>query len=516
MAPEQALGALDHVDERSDVYSLGSILHTILYGRPPVTGESRDEIVMKVARGELQVLEDEVAGRVPRELAAVVERALRFQPEDRYASAGALRDDIEAFLEGRTLSVVTYGPWALVRKWARRNRRLCAVAASLVLISGILFGGYLWKVEAQRTARFRGHLEAARAQLDPFDLQALDTLQKKRPLLEPGTGREYEESGAARDRRREAIRAHLAAANALDRALQIRPGHADAVSLRIEIGERVGRIALGGAEYLLARQAIVDLAPLGVEKKGWAKEVDTARRSRQLWRKDRIGAILVDIGLGLSRKRPVGAPGIDEYIQENLSYRDRQTVELLGEALEDLMQKVEPVAGGGEVVWTRPERDTAHYVSQVLGGLGWVECIAPLGKWVNAIRDPSLIQEAALALCRTRHPSAREPLHRLRDRIGSNDPSWVRIQRVLGQIPGSEEEEGAVGVQRLRARALARKHRGDLQGALGDYDLALQIDPAHVTTRINRALIHMAMGDDTAARADLDESLRREPRYRPP
>ena len=53
MAPEQARGEIDRVDERADVFALGSILCEILTGRPAFTGRSPGEIQRKAARGDL-------------------------------------------------------------------------------------------------------------------------------------------------------------------------------------------------------------------------------------------------------------------------------------------------------------------------------------------------------------------------------------------------------------------------------------------------------------------------------
>ena len=51
MAPEQARGETDRVDERADVFALGSILAEILTGRPAFTGKTSGEILRKAAGG---------------------------------------------------------------------------------------------------------------------------------------------------------------------------------------------------------------------------------------------------------------------------------------------------------------------------------------------------------------------------------------------------------------------------------------------------------------------------------
>ena len=53
MAPEQARGLLDTLDERADVFGLGAILCEMLTGLPPYTGPSGDEVYRKAARADL-------------------------------------------------------------------------------------------------------------------------------------------------------------------------------------------------------------------------------------------------------------------------------------------------------------------------------------------------------------------------------------------------------------------------------------------------------------------------------
>ncbi len=116
MAPEQARGEGEALGPWTDIYALGATLYEILSGRPPYAARSAMLTVVKVVMGELPPLlpedPDALAGSrsslytpegglpIPVELAAVCERAMAREPEDRHASAEDLAEDIQAWLEG--------------------------------------------------------------------------------------------------------------------------------------------------------------------------------------------------------------------------------------------------------------------------------------------------------------------------------------------------------------------------------------------------------------------------------
>ncbi|MBX3262433.1 MAG: serine/threonine protein kinase [Labilithrix sp.] len=95
MAPEM-LGGRGKLDERTDVYLLGATLHELLVGRPPHTGETFPQIVASILRSKFSFPPD-----VPPELGAIASRAMSRAPEDRYASAGELRQRLEWYLRHR-------------------------------------------------------------------------------------------------------------------------------------------------------------------------------------------------------------------------------------------------------------------------------------------------------------------------------------------------------------------------------------------------------------------------------
>ena len=83
-SPEQLLG--ERVDQRTDLYSLAAVAYYALLGRPPFTGRHVTEILAKQTVDAVPNLLEE-RPEVGAELARVLERAVRADPEQRYATA---------------------------------------------------------------------------------------------------------------------------------------------------------------------------------------------------------------------------------------------------------------------------------------------------------------------------------------------------------------------------------------------------------------------------------------------
>src|SRR5262249_41821810 len=101
MAPEQARGEIDRLDERCDTFALGSILCEILTGEPAFTGRSSVEIQGKASRGELKEALDRLDSRGAEiELIGLAKECLAAELEDRPRHAGAVAERINAYQAG--------------------------------------------------------------------------------------------------------------------------------------------------------------------------------------------------------------------------------------------------------------------------------------------------------------------------------------------------------------------------------------------------------------------------------
>ena len=134
MAPEQAAG--EAVDERADVYALGAILYHVVSGAIPHEGTTLDEMVRRVVRGDVLPLTERVPD-VPRDFAAIVNRAMALAPSERYPSAQGLAEDLRRFLNGQLVASRTYGTRELVWRWIKRHRSAVTVALAALVVVGV-------------------------------------------------------------------------------------------------------------------------------------------------------------------------------------------------------------------------------------------------------------------------------------------------------------------------------------------------------------------------------------------
>ena len=158
MPPDQARGESELINERADVFALGSILGEILTGSPAFTGRNSGEIVRKASRGDTaDALTRLDACGADGELIALVKDCLAVEPDDRPRDATVVADRITAYLAGvqeRVQAAERERAVAVARAVEERKQRRLQVglAASLIGLMALGGGGYAW-VQRQTTER---------------------------------------------------------------------------------------------------------------------------------------------------------------------------------------------------------------------------------------------------------------------------------------------------------------------------------------------------------------------------
>jgi len=102
MAPEQITRQRQHLDERTDVYGLGVTLCELLTLQPVVPPGNLDEMFNKIKTGDINP-PSRYYPEFPKDLEAILLRAISLRPEDRYSTAQEMAEDIYRYLDGESV-----------------------------------------------------------------------------------------------------------------------------------------------------------------------------------------------------------------------------------------------------------------------------------------------------------------------------------------------------------------------------------------------------------------------------
>ena len=185
MPPEQAVGDLAAIDERSDVYSLGAILYELLTAKTPFDGTSSDQRLMQVLNSEPRPIAKLVPDAPP-ELIAITVKAMARDRADRYASAKQLAEDVERFQSGAIVQAHDYGPRDYATYvWNRYKTSLSFAAVGLItlLTIGVAYT-YTVSEGAAREKSLRLETQDALQRAEESGVQARDALAEAETLRE--------------------------------------------------------------------------------------------------------------------------------------------------------------------------------------------------------------------------------------------------------------------------------------------------------------------------------------------
>lgn len=184
-APEQISGGA--ISAATDVYALGVILYQLLAGNLPytfdqddlrataeaITGRTAARLDQAITTGTAQEIDARLSQRntdlrafkrfVKGDLSRIVQTALAKEPPRRYASVQAFSNDLERFLNGRTVSVSGDTFAYRARKYIGRNRWGVAMGTLAALALGAGITGVLLQTGKARVSAARAEAEAMRA-----------------------------------------------------------------------------------------------------------------------------------------------------------------------------------------------------------------------------------------------------------------------------------------------------------------------------------------------------------------
>ncbi|HRI64236.1 MAG TPA: protein kinase [Polyangium sp.] len=186
MPPEQAGG--ESVDERADVYALGAILYHVLAGVAPYDGKNGFEVLSRVLEGPPLALSTRER-RLPRDLLAIVTKAMARDPQFRYPTAKEFAHDLVRFQTGQIVGAYQYSRRERFYRFTQRHRAvLGTMSLGFLVIVLIGLASLVRVLDARRIAelerdRAQEERERAEAKQSEAEIAGRKALQQSDELL---------------------------------------------------------------------------------------------------------------------------------------------------------------------------------------------------------------------------------------------------------------------------------------------------------------------------------------------
>lgn len=140
MSPEQAIGKLNKIDARSDIFSLGATLYHVLTGLPPFKSEELYQILNKVINKD-PIMPRRLNKNIPLDMETICLKCMEKEKFRRYQAAGELSHDLKKYLEGEPIAARRTGHLSKLWMKAKKNKiasvSMAAVVAILLVIGAV-------------------------------------------------------------------------------------------------------------------------------------------------------------------------------------------------------------------------------------------------------------------------------------------------------------------------------------------------------------------------------------------
>ncbi len=179
MAPEQFHGA---ASVRSDIYSLGLTLYELLTLRSADGETDRQKLIAHKLTPHDPPSLRKAASDIPRDLDTIVLKCLAYEAKDRYATAGDVVADLQAFLDDRPIQARQSFPVERLWRWCRRNPAVATLSGTVALLLlvtvGLTSAGYVQeKQRATEERRLRSDAVASQQKAEASREKAEDIVR---------------------------------------------------------------------------------------------------------------------------------------------------------------------------------------------------------------------------------------------------------------------------------------------------------------------------------------------------
>ena len=166
MSPEQASGSSAQCTTATDIYGIGAILYNMLTGLPPFSGQTQVDITLKVIKEPPDSIR-RINPKIDLDLETICLKCLEKKPEQRYATAGLLADDLARYLDGKPIEARRSSSLEQIVKWARRKPALASLlfvvaASALIMVAGLYRSNRAIRAEQSRTLDALGNVQSQR------------------------------------------------------------------------------------------------------------------------------------------------------------------------------------------------------------------------------------------------------------------------------------------------------------------------------------------------------------------
>ena len=168
ISPEQVNCQEGIVDERSDIYALGGLLHYILTGEIALDNQLSAPFE-RVKKGELNLF---VKGlELPEGLRAITKKAMDLDAGKRYQSVAELKDDLDRYLNGFATFAENAGFLKQLNLLIKRNKKICLVAGSVSFLVMSLIISFVYQLNNEKKATERALEETHRLKVKSDELR---------------------------------------------------------------------------------------------------------------------------------------------------------------------------------------------------------------------------------------------------------------------------------------------------------------------------------------------------------
>jgi serine/threonine protein kinase len=133
MAPEQARGQTELLDQRSDVYSLGAILYFLLTRQAPSGFARSADSAQRPLRPR------EINSKIPRAIEAVCLKGMSERRDERYGRAEEMASEVIRFLDGQPVSAYRENILEKGGRWLGKNRFIVLLVLAYLIMRVIVF-----------------------------------------------------------------------------------------------------------------------------------------------------------------------------------------------------------------------------------------------------------------------------------------------------------------------------------------------------------------------------------------